>query len=43
MPRRKIRMVSVAVGPKISSFMSVLVRCNGPLANTSNEPVITRS
>jgi len=31
------------VGPTASQRMSVSVRCNGALASTKSEPVITRS
>jgi hypothetical protein len=41
--KKKPPMVSVTVGPKISQRMSEPVRCNGCLASTNSEPVITRS
>ena len=34
---------SMNVGPTASQRMSGPVRCSGPLASTSSEPVITRS
>jgi hypothetical protein len=35
--------VSVAGGPKSSQRLSASVRCNGALASTNSEPVITKS
>ena len=36
-------MHSIKVGPTASQRMSEPVSCNGPLANTRSEPVMTRS
>jgi hypothetical protein len=41
--KKKPRIVSVSGGPKISHHISAALRCSGALANTSREPVITRS